>query len=264
MNRVQRKQLPRGNTLGNVDIQAEAEKILRSLEGDVELVPSNIAFWWINYLHSHYYRYLDTLLFLDKNDMKKKILEIGSVPGHFTVLLKKLGFNVRGVDIDPTRVKRFWDKYNVYVDKVDIERESLPFSSDSFDIVLFTEMLEHLRLDPLHALREVYRLLKSTGRIIFSTPNVTLVHRLRFLFGKSFQGNPVEEFKKLEWLGHMGHIRLYSLEEVKGFLEYVGFKICSYTYKGKMPSGWKAKIIMLMYPKKEHFKSCLYVIAKKE
>jgi len=197
----------------------EAEKILQSLEDDVELVPIKIKDWWLNYLHLHRQYYLDTLSFLNSNDKGGGILEVGSVPGHFTVLLKSLGYNVRGVDIDPTRVKQIWGKYNIPVDKVDIEKEALPFPSDMFDIVLFSEILEHLRLNPLHALREVYRVLKPTGHIILSTPNITPMHRLYFLFGKSYQGNPVEEFEKLEWLGHMGHIRLYSFEEVKEFLQ---------------------------------------------
>ena len=245
-------------------MHAKAEKILKSLEMDIELVNLNIANWWINQLHTCKNRYFEALSFLERNVIEGKILEIGSVPGHFTVLLNRLGYDVRGVDIDPTRVKLFWDKYDIMVDKVDIEQESLPFPSDSFDVVLFMDILEHLRLNPLHALREVYRVLKPSGRIILSTPNITLIHRLIFLFGRSYQGNPVIEFKKLEWLGHMGHIRLYSLDEVKAFLEYVGFRICSHKYLCKIPGGLRTKILTLIYPKKEHLLKYLYVIAKKE
>ena len=57
---------------------------------------------------NHWYRYLDTLSFLDPNIYKqKKILDVGSFPGHFIVLLYKLGYNVYGIDIDPKRVRTY-------------------------------------------------------------------------------------------------------------------------------------------------------------
>lgn len=248
---------------GNVELRVQADRILRSLEADVDLIPSNIADWWKTYLHRHFNRYLDTLSFLDSPDMKRRILEIGSVPGHFTVLLKKLGFDVVGVDIDPTRVSQIWQKYDLSVEIADIERKPLPFSSDSFDIVLFAEILEHLRLNPLFALREVHRVLKSRGRIILSTPNITPLHRLLFLIGRSYQGDPLEEFKKLEWLGHMGHIRFYSLEEARGFLEYVGFGAISQEFKGKVPGGKLGRFLMLLSPKRDRFRNYLYLTGTK-
>lgn len=247
-----------------VDGRYEAEQTLKSLESDANLIPANIAEWWSNYLFEHYNRYLDTLSLLNERDRRKHILEIGSLPGHFTILLKKIGYdNLVGTDIDPSRAKQLWDKYSVPVHKVDIEQESLPFPSNSFDIVLFTEILEHLRLNPLHALREVYRVLKSDGRIILSTPSITVTHRLLFLFGKTYQGNAVEEFRKLEWLGHMGHIRLYSSDEVKGFLEYTGFKelqVTSKHYRAKTLGRENLARTLMGW----RFHNSLYVTAKKE
>ena len=257
------------------NIQAEAEKILRSLKNDLDLVPSDIAKWWVDYLHAHRQRYLDTVSFLERDDSKTRILEIGSVPGQFTALLARLGYHVQGVDVDPGRVKGVFGKYGICVIKVDVEHESLPFPPNSFDIVLFAEILEHLRLNPLHTLREVHRVLRPTGRIILSTPNITPIQRLLFLFGDSYQGDPVESFKKLQWLGHMGHIRLYSLQEVKDFLDCSGFTTISYAYGGmnmrrvlppKTRKPKLAKLFMLlmsMYPKKAHLRQTLYVIAEK-
>lgn len=251
----------------NPNLSTRAERTLQSLAGEAELVPTELRSWWMNYLRSHHRHYLDCLSFLGEGDVGKKMLEIGSVPGHFTVLLKDLGFDVRGIDIEPARLAKLWDEHRITVDKVDVEQEPLPFPRDSFDIVFFAEILEHLRLNPLHALREVYRVLAPTGRMILSTHNITPIDRLLFLLGKSYQGSPVAEFEKLEKLGHMGHIRLYSLREVREFLEHVGFRISSYARKGGIPeewkSNWKTRGLISLYPGKDHFQSNLYMVARK-
>jgi len=172
---------------------------------------------------------------------------------------------VTGVDINPDRIKLLWKKYNINVIKVDSEQELLPFKIDSYDIILFFEIIEHLRINPLYALREAYRTLKQGGQIIVSTPNITPIDRIDFLLGRNFQEEPVEAFKKLETLDYMGYLRLYTTNEVQNFLESVGFEVTSYTYKGNyIRTGWKAKIIMkLPIYKKEQFRPHLYMFAKK-
>jgi 2-polyprenyl-6-hydroxyphenyl methylase/3-demethylubiquinone-9 3-methyltransferase len=50
-----------------------------------------------------------------------------------------------------------------------VELGSLPESS--IDIVLFTEIIEHLTFNPITFWKQIYRLLKPSGRILVSTPN---------------------------------------------------------------------------------------------
>ena len=42
-------------------------------------------------------------------------------------------------------------------DLFNIEEESFPYDDDSFDVVLFCEILEHLLIDPVRALRKSTR-----------------------------------------------------------------------------------------------------------
>jgi len=50
------------------------------------------------------------------------------------------------------------------------DAEQLPFASNTFDLVLASEIVEHL-WDPHSFLDEAYRILKVAGHLIISTPD---------------------------------------------------------------------------------------------
>ena len=64
-------------------------------------------------------------------------------------------------------------------------QQRLPFEDGSFDVVLMTEVLEHLD-SQFHIVAEVSRVVRSGGFFVFSTPNLQRLHsRLQFfLTGK--------------------------------------------------------------------------------
>src|SRR5690606_40208586 len=64
------------------------------------------------------------------------------------------------------------------------------------------------------------------GKLILSTPNVYAIGNLYlFLRGRSIDNSPYREFLKLETLGHMGHVRIYSAREVEEFLVNTSFSV---------------------------------------
>jgi len=241
---------------------SRAREILKSMEGDVSLVPERLAEWWSGYLTYHHDRYLTTLDFLQS--VTGRVLELGSVPCQFTSLLKQLGYDVRGMDLAPERVDAFVRKHELSVDKVDIETDRFPFDDGSIATVIFLEVLEHLRVNPLHTFRELARVLEPGGRLLLSTPNITPVHRLMFLFGKPYQGDLVAEFRKLETVGHMGHFRLYSLCDIRAMLDEVGLEVVSTSFEGEYATPtWKTKWIRVLSPRKDIFRTYTYVQARK-
>ena len=245
------------------DVEARAAGILRDLEADVSLIGKSHRAWWLKYLRTHLDIYVDVLRLVRRHVVRGRLLEIGSVPGHLTVLLKRLGYDMDAVDLDPSRMQALYVKHDIRVRPLDIETQALPFEEAAFDGVLATELLEHLRLNPLFALAEMRRVLRPGGVILLSVPNITPVHRLRFLFGRDYQGDPVEEFRKIETLGHMGHIRLYSPNDVRRFLEATGFTNVSHCYRGKVQGGWKGKLIRLLLPGREKWRAYLFSTARK-
>lgn len=62
----------------------------------------------------------------------------------------------------------------------DVESVELPWGPESFDAVILSEVLEHLR-DPWDVLRRLHRLLKTGGMVYASSPNVSHYHIIGML-----------------------------------------------------------------------------------
>ncbi|MFH1742222.1 MAG: class I SAM-dependent methyltransferase [bacterium] len=241
----------------------KGKRILADLHGNASLVPEEYREWWQTYLKSHTNHYLNILSLLEDVPSGAGILEVGSSPAHCTVLLKQLGYHVTGLDIDPVFISDLCRNYGIDILHMDVEQEPILRDENSFDAVLFTEVFEHLRIDPVHALREIHRVLKPGGTLVFSIPNITPVHRIRFLFGRDYQDSPVRLYEKLQRCGRCGHFRMYSRSEASGILEYTGFYIQKIVRKGKLPKRiWKT-VAMMSGPFQDRFRSHLYFLCKK-
>ncbi len=77
--------------------------------------------------------------------------------------------------------------YTYHVDRFDIEN-LFPYKDNTFDIVIFTEVLEHISLDPMHVISEINRITKQGGWILLSTPNCS---SLKSIWNILRGGNPI-------------------------------------------------------------------------
>lgn len=126
----------------------------------------------------------------------KSVLEVGCRAGNLTQHFAKEN-TVVGVDIDRTALKLFQERLGCQGHWVDVDVEPLPFPDQSFDTVVFSEVMEHVRF-PQKALGEIRRVLKPAGRLIGSVPNsFRFRNRLRFLVGRQYESDP-------------SHLRQYS------------------------------------------------------
>lgn len=183
------------------------------------------AAWHADNLFNHQRRYLADLGLVRRWMPQGRLLDVGCAPAHMTALLHLSGREVVGVDLAPARVAAFIEALGLDVRPSDIEREPLPFADASFQGALLCETFEHLRLDPVFVLAEIQRVLAPGGRLLLTTPNVYSLPSLgRFLLGRSV-ADPWQEFGKLRSLGHMGHVREYSMREVLRFLEASGWQV---------------------------------------
>lgn len=101
---------------------------------------------------------------------------------------------------------------------LNIEAARFPFDDASFDGVLFCEVIEHLQMDPLHALREIRRVLRPGGWLILTTPNVArLVNAVRLANGENL-------YDPYSAHGPYGrHNREYTVNELRALLTFAGF-----------------------------------------
>lgn len=228
----------------------------------MELVVPEHREWWSHYLGSHSSHFLELLELVRECGDVRSVLDVGNFPGHFTILLKHLGLDAAGIDLDPERAGELWARHGIRERRADIETDSFPFETSSFDVVVLGEVFEHLGPDAIYALRECHRMLRPGGHLIMSVPNVSIRHRIRFLIGRDYQGDIIEEFRSLETLGHMGHFRLYSHREIARILEYTSFQTRIMRVAGWLPGG-KWKFLELFGPVRERSRSHLYVLAER-
>lgn len=103
---------------------------------------------------------------------------------------------------------------------MDIE-DGLDFSDASFDVIILSEIIEHL-FEPEKIIQECHRCLKKGGILIMTTPNLgSLQNRLSFLF----TGNSGE----IDYFYNFQHIRFFSKKAIKKiFVRIFGSQSCIY------------------------------------
>jgi SAM-dependent methyltransferase len=182
------------------------------------------------YLQDSFWRFLHTWSLV--RDEHGCCLEIGANP-YFTTLLLDLhtdlaltltNFYGDTQSATTTETLRYRDHGGDVIEKsftsylVNVERDTFPFADDEFDVVLFCEVIEHLLLDPLAALREINRVLKPGGRLIVTTPNVS---RLQNVVAMTAGLNIYDPYSGYGAYGR--HNREYNRHELTRLLEFAGF-----------------------------------------
>jgi SAM-dependent methyltransferase len=218
-----------------------------------ELVPKDAALlaWHEDYLYNHKARLAHDLDLIDREiPRSNRILEFGSIPLVLTAALKQYGYEVVGCDIAPERYSSTIQSTGLNVTKCNIETETLPFADNSFDAVVFNELFEHLRINPIFTLSEVMRIMKPGGILALSTPNLKSLDGIRNFLVRdraySCSANIHAEYSKLATIGHMGHVREYTPTEVVEFLQTMGFVVTAITYRGDYASTWKHALLRLI------------------
>ena len=170
-----------------------------------------------------------------------RVLDAGAAPFVLTGALSGLGYDVCGVDLEPDRFARAIGALGLDIRRCDMETEALPFDDASVGAVLFNELFEHLRIDPIFTLGEVFRVMAPGGVLLLSTPNLRSFRGLRNLIlsdrGHAVSGGIYEQYEKLRTLGHMGHVSEYTVTDTTAFLERIGFEVETIIYRGGHGAG---------------------------
>lgn len=107
-----------------------------------------------------------------------RVLEVGCGAGH--VLERFAGVTRVGIDLSPTMLARSRRRLGPDVPLMRASADRLPFDDGSFDVVLCTEVLEHVQ-DPAAVVAELTRVAGPDGRVIVSIPNEANIDRAKRL-----------------------------------------------------------------------------------
>ncbi len=103
-----------------------------------------------------------------KNKEDIKILDIGTGPGFFPIILAEKGYRINAVDYTPEMLVKARENAGCLNDRITFARmdaKNLDFEDDSFDIIISRNLTWVLE-EPDKAYREWHRVLKKGGKMI--------------------------------------------------------------------------------------------------
>lgn len=234
-------------------IAASNEAVTEIEKGAEQVLGDSANKELLMYLKHHAQRLaLDYEWLMAATDPSSKILEIGGFPFFLSSAVLKQGRDLHVVD-------KLTDEALLYALALDnevvgcnIETERLPFPDNTFDEVLLNEVFEHLRIDPIHTIEEIRRVLRPNGRLWLSTPNLRSLRGIINFLYKSEAWSVVGEgvyaqYKQLRDSGCMGHVREYTAKEVTDFLGHTGLKTEAVIFRGEYSTAI-AKTISTIFP----------------
>ena len=228
---------------------------------------ATLTSWYGRYSQSQKNRLIHDVDLVDQHiGRDEKVLEFGAIPPILTTALACSGFDVCGLDLKPERFQSTIDAESLDIRKLDFEMAPLPFDDCEFDAVIFNEVFEHLRINPIFTMKEVYRVLKPGGILLLSTPNLTSLKGWHFFALKGrLAPDPYNEFSKLEEVGHMGHVRIYAVNEVVRFLDKIGFVPEYVIHRGEFrsPRRWRKCVADAFLRALPSFRTSFSVVARK-
>jgi 2-polyprenyl-3-methyl-5-hydroxy-6-metoxy-1,4-benzoquinol methylase len=219
----------------------------------------------LDYLDSEKYRFAEIASLLpEPSNPPTRILDIGMAYGFLPVLLKNVSsWQCEGVDVPEniTAYCRFAQHHGIPVHGGTLGTTPLPFAKESFRGIIFSEVLEHLRLSPSLVFQELHRILVPQGILLVTTPNIArLTNIVKLLLGK----NIVEEFPdnvaSNNITEHLTHIREYTMSELVSLLEKNGFRQIKIHYSTCMERERGHRFITQFVPR---WRGNLMVLAQK-
>lgn len=185
----------------------------------------------VEYFRFHKRRYERFELFLgaqfpvDSRAAKLTVLDIGSHYLHSSMILADKGFEVDGMDVsvfwDMDFVKNRGSKFGI-TPIVENDLANMPgFQTvyDKYDLIVFTEIFEHITFNPIQLWKTIYQILKPGGKIYISTPNsialANWARNFKNLITLQSVGITVDDIISKVTYGH--HWKEFSAQEIKTY-----------------------------------------------
>ena len=154
-------------------------------------------------------------------------LDIGCGYGTFAVLCKRvLGCEISCVDVEERpSARRLAGKIGLDLKLCNIETDELPWRRE-FDIIIFTEVMEHLNFNPVSTLRKIRDSLAPGGRLYLSTPDASEAGKVMKYYDSWMEmPQPIRGKPFID-----DHVYQYSKEELFNIADQAGLRVKRLAY----------------------------------
>ncbi len=166
----------------------------------------------------HNSRYARLRKLIDLCEAKERVLDIACGSAVWNV--NKIP--VIGIDMNEKMLKHGKSKGRLKDYKV-MDAQNMSFADNTFDIIIMTEVLEHLPKYKKVA-KDVKRILKPGGAFILSVPRDTPYSMFSILYAVHcfYRGHVLKEHYYKQDTGHVNH---FSSQDIKKLLQDAGFEV---------------------------------------
>jgi glycosyltransferase involved in cell wall biosynthesis len=177
-----------------------------------------------------------------ENERPEEVLEIGTATGYLTAEMEKLGCRVTGVEQDPEMAK-IASQYCKKMVTGDIETLRLD-DQHLYDAIILGDVIEHVR-NPRAVLQRLTELLKPSGKVLISLPNVANIWiRLNLLLGRF-------NYSRVGILDE-SHLRFFTLQTSKQLakdsgLDIIGINATPIPLPIMLPATRKGRVLSFLH-----------------
>jgi SAM-dependent methyltransferase len=165
----------------------------------------------------------------------RRIVDIGCGNGYLAGLLAARGFEVVGIEPSADGIAQARAAHPaVRFEQLSVDSELGPQIGEDFDLVIATEVIEHLPA-PRALLRAGLQVLRPGGRMLVSTPYHGYLKNLAL----SIVGGWDHHFK-VDWDG--GHVKFFSTRTLGKMALDCGFHSVEFAYAGRAMWLWNSMI----------------------
>lgn len=203
--------------------------------------------------------------FLKMTLIKKgcRCLDAGCGIGNNLPTLLKFSKNIFACDIYDNAISYSKEKHkNAFISFIKADINQIPFPSNYFDIIICTEVIEHID-NPTQTIKELFRVLKNnSGYLIISSPNYFNLAGIVKFFADKISGkktwnvwgtNPcgTEYFMTWRKLKKLLSAEKFKIIDERGgdflnsWLLFLPFVFRNFKYTDKLPFLWLGKIPFL-------------------
>lgn len=188
----------------------------------------NNAYYETAYSRQEFYYWQPVIKWIADLPPINSLIDIGAAYGTLLIFtaLNKDAKVLHAVDPVGYMSKSLLEKFGIVLHTMDFEREA--FERDiKFDLVIFTEVIEHLNFQPDAALQKIRQLMHQDSHLIISTPDAAEWGRTTRYYARQ-EDIPQFRGQTTPWVDD--HIWQYTKEELEGIFARNGLKIEKFEY----------------------------------